>query len=569
MASYKITAPDGTSYKVTVPEGATEQDALNHFQSQFNAAPKAPRDPYKETAQKQSVVDNLLAGAGGGAYGLWLGAKQLLGKADPQEIEDHRKAMEGLRSTTAGTIGDIGGQVAAGAIPALLSGPAAAGYAGSVGIGAGLGALQPTLENESRGQNIALGAAGGAAGKYVGDKLVGLLRGRGGSVADQMALQSDETLKGLGQPSQEVLKKGQAMGFKATPGQASGSKTLQKFEAAMESNPFTAGAFDDIKTHNAGVLNRVTAGAIGENADYVNSTILEQAKDRIGSVYKIVADKTARQIPADEFANRIKQIDSSLEGLLPSNISFIDNPLVKNFTEVAQKGQATGEQLQQIASKLGKAAAKNMMAPQGGDRDLGMALFQVKDLADDYLRSGLSGETAKLFDAARTQYRNLMMLTSRTGVVNTSSGDVSKAALANVLASKDKVGYMFGKNQSDFYNAARFGDAFRPIVGDSGTATRSMQNISLENLAKLPFGMVMRLYASNPVTNFAGATGQVLQNGMAPQIGAIMNDPLQRGLPLLGGQLGASLNQRQFLVIKRRDGALEDLKTCLALLLLM
>lgn len=544
MASYKITAPDGTSYKVTVPEGATEQDALNHFQSQFNAAPKAPRDPYKETAQKQSVVDNLLAGAGGGAYGLWLGAKQLLGKADQQEIEDHRKAMEGLRSTTAGTIGDISGQVAAGAIPALLAGPAAAGYAGSVGIGSALGALQPTLENESRGQNIALGAAGGAAGKYVGDKLVGLLRGRGGSVADQMALQSDETLKGLGQPSQEVLKKGQAMGFKATPGQASGSKTLQKFEAAMESNPFTAGAFDDIKTHNAGVLNRVTAGAIGENADYVNSTILEQAKDRIGSVYKMVADKTARQIPADEFANRIKQIDSSLEGLLPSNMSFIDNPLVKNFIDVAQKGQATGEQLQQIASKLGKAAAKNMMAPQGGDRDLGMALFQVKDLADDYLRSGLSGETAKLFDAARTQYRNLMMLTSRTGVVNTSSGDVSKAALANVLASKDKAGYMFGKNQSDFYNAARFGDAFRPIVGDSGTATRSMQNISLENLAKLPFGMVMRLYASKPVTNFAGATGQVLQNGMAPQIGVIMNDPLQRGLPLLGGQLGASLNQR-------------------------
>ena len=543
MASYKITAPDGTSYRVTVPDGATEQDAMDHFQSQFNAAPKAPRDPYKETAQKQSVVDNLLAGAGGGAYGLWLGAKQLLGKADPQEIEDHRKAMEGLRSTTAGTIGDISGQVAAGAIPALLAGPAAAGYAGSVGIGAGLGALQPTLENESRGQNIALGAAGGAAGKYVGDKLVGLLRGRGGSVADQMALQSDETLKGLGEPSQEVLKKGQAMGFKATPGQASGSKTLQKFEAAMESNPFTAGAFDDIKTHNAGVLNRVTAGAIGEKADYVNSTILEQAKDRIGSVYKMVADKTARQIPADEFVTRLKQINTDLEGLLPSNMSFIDNPLVKNFIEVAQKGQATGEQLQQIASKLGKAAAKNMTS-QGGDRDLGMALFQVKDLADDYLRSGLSGETAKVFDAARTQYRNLMMLTSRTGVVNTSSGDVSKAALANVLASKDKPGYMFGKNQSDFYNAARFGDAFRPIVGDSGTATRSMQNISLENLAKLPFGMVMRLYASKPVTNFAGATGQVLQNGMAPQIGAIMNDPLQRGLPLLGGQLGASLNQR-------------------------
>lgn len=569
MPKFEITGPDGKKYEVNAPDGSDINHAMSYVKdTYYSAQSQSPRDPYKEAAQKQSVVDNLLAGAGGGAYGLWLGAKQLLGKADPQEIEDYRKAMEGLRSTTAGTIGDIGGQVAAGAIPALLAGPAAAGYAGSVGIGAGLGALQPTLENESRGQNIALGAAGGAAGKYVGDKLVGLLRGRGGSVADQMALQSDETLKGLGEPSQELFKKGQELGFKFTPGQASGSKTLQKFEAAMESNPFTAGAFDDIKTHNAGVLNRVTAGAIGEKADYVNSTILEQAKDRIGSVYKMVADKTARQIPADEFVTRLKQINTDLEGLLPSNMSFIDNPLVKNFIDVAQKGQATGEQLQQIASKLGKAAAKNMTS-QSGDRDLGMALFQVKDLADDYLRSGLSGETAKLFDAARTQYRNLMMLTSRTGVVNPATGDVSKAALPNVLSSKDLNGYVFGNNQSDFYNAARVGHAFKPIVGDSGTATRSMQNISLENLAKLPFGMVMRLYASKPVTNFAGATGQVLQNGMAPQIGVIMNDPLQKGLPLLGGQLGASLNQRQFLVIKRRDGALEDLKTCLALLLLM
>lgn len=541
MASYKITAPDGTSYKVTVPEGATEQDAMNHFQSQFNAAPQQQKNPYMDKVKNESILRRLALGAGGGIYGMYLGGKQMLGMDEKGEIEKHKQKMDALRSTTSGTIGEIGGQVMA-AVPASFI-PGANTYMGATLTGAGLGALQPTGKHESRAENIALGAAGGAAGKYVGDKLVGLLRGRGGSVADQMALQSDETLKGLGEPSQEVLKKGQAMGFKATPGQASGSKTLQKFEAAMESNPFTAGAFDDIKTHNAGVLNRVTAGAIGEKADYVNSTILEQAKDRIGSVYKMVADKTARQIPADEFVTRLKQINTDLEGLLPSNMSFIDNPLVKNFIEVAQKGQATGEQLQQIASKLGKAAAKNMTS-QSGDRDLGMALFQVKDLADDYLRSGLSGETAKVFDAARTQYRNLMMLTSRTGVVNTSSGDVSKAALANVLASKDKPGYMFGKNQSDFYNAARFGDAFRPIVGDSGTATRSMQNISLENLAKLPFGMVMRLYASKPVTNFAGATGQVLQNGMAPQIGAIMNDPLQRGLPLLGGQLGASLNQR-------------------------
>lgn len=543
MRTYTITDPSGKTHTIDGPEGATREQVIAKIQERLSATqqPQAETDPYKATAQKQSIGQNLLAGAGGGMMSLYLGAKQRLGMASPEEIEQHKQAMEGLRSTTSGTIGDILGQVAA-AVPAAFI-PGANTYAGAALTGGALGALQPTRENESVTENAMLGAAGGAAGKYVGDKLLRFLRGRGANVENQLAMQSGEELAGLAQPSQEILKKGQAMGFRSTPGQASGSKTLQKFEAALESNPFTAGVFDDIKTHNSGVLNRITAKAIGENSDYVNSTVLEQAKDRIGAVYKMVADKYPRPIPIDDFAARMRDIDSSLEGLLPANVSFIDNPLVKNFLEVAQKGQATGEQLQQIASKLGKAAAKNMTT-QGGDRDLGMALFQVKDLADDYLRSGLNGETAKLFDAARGQYRNLMMLTSRTGVVNTATGDVSKTALPRVLASKDESGYVFGKNQSDFYNAARYGDAFRPIVGDSGTATRSMSNLSLENLAKLPFGLVARLYASQPMTQAAGATGQFLNQGAAPQLGQMLQIPLQRGIPLLGAQQGATANQR-------------------------
>jgi hypothetical protein len=542
MKTYTITGPDGKDYSIDGPEGATREQVISKIKERLSAKSQAVSDPYTAQAQKQTIGQNLLAGVGGGMTSLYLGAKQMLGKATPEEIADHKKAMAGLRSTTAGTIGDIGGQVIAAAPAALI--PGANTYIGATLTGAGLGALQPTGENDSRTENMILGAAGGAAGKYVGDKAIGLLRGRNAGIDNQLALQSTEQTAGLNKPSQDILKKGMDLGFKSTPGQASGSKTLQKFEAALESNPFTAGAFDDIKTHNAGTLNRITAKAIGEDADYVNSTILEQAKDRIGSVYKLVADKNARSIPAEDFITKISGINSELEGLLPANVSFIDNPLVKNFVDVATKGQATGEQLQQIASKLGKAAAKHMTT-QGGDRDLGMALFKVKDMADDYLRSGLNGETAKLFDAARGQYRNLMMLTSRTGVVNTATGDVSKAALPNVLASKDKLGYVFGKNQSDFYNAARYGDAFRPIVGDSGTATRSMSNLSLESLAKLPFGLVARLYASQPMTAAAGGVGNVLNNGMAPQLGQMLQIPLQKGLPLYGAQVGASANQQR------------------------
>ena len=66
MPRFEITAPDGHKYEITAPEGATEQQALAHFQSQFKAS--APVDPYKDTAQKQSVGKNLLAGIGGGMY---------------------------------------------------------------------------------------------------------------------------------------------------------------------------------------------------------------------------------------------------------------------------------------------------------------------------------------------------------------------------------------------------------------------------------------------------------------------------------------------------------------------
>ena len=114
---------------------------------------------------------------------------------------------------------------------------------------------------------------------------------------------------------------------------------------------------------------------------------------------------------------------------------------------LATKGNATGRQLQSLASKLGKAAYKNM-STQSGDRDLGLALYRVKDYVDELLAQGLSPERAQTFDQARQQYRNLMLLTQRSGVVTPASGDVNGRALATLLQSKDKRGYTFGENRS-------------------------------------------------------------------------------------------------------------------------
>ncbi len=552
MKTYSITDPSGKVHTIDGPEGATREQVIAKIQERLGSSVPTPQDPYKETAQKQSVVENLLAGAGGGMYGMYLGAKQLLGKTTPEEINDHKQAMAGLRSTTAGTIGDIGGQVAA-AIPAAFI-PGANTYAGAALTGGALGALQPTAEGESRGQNMALGAAGGAAGKYVGDKALNLLRGRsapqttietnvsgqgnaqvsgGGSIFGSVG---DDASAGLNVPTKNVMERAQKMGFKVTPGQASGSKALQQMESKLESQPMTSGTFNDIKQHNQTLLNKAAAGSIGENSNTLDSAVLSNAKDRISGVYKMVADDKARPIPADDFLTRVSALEDEFEGLLPQSLS--DNVLVKRLFKHAEDGQATGKQLQDIASKLGKVAANHMTTPSG-DRQMGMVLNRVKDIADDYLEQGLSGSTAKTFKEARQQYRNLMLLTQRQGVVNPASGDVSGGALASILQQKDKAGYLFGKNKTPLYDAARFSQAFKPLVGNSGTATRSMITSPMDALLTLPFNAATKAYTSQPVVNAASNIG----NGLSPELAAILNNPL-RGAPLLGGVAGANLNNR-------------------------
>lgn len=567
MPIFEVTSPDGKKYRVNAPDGSTQDQAIAYVQQNYGGKPK---DAYEETAAKQSTAQNLLAGVGGGMTSLYLGGKQMLGLDAPGEVDAHRQAMAGLRSTTAGTVGDITGQAAL-AVPAAFI-PGANTYAGAAVLGGVTGALQPVSGDESRVANMALGAGGGMAGKYVGDKAVGLLRGKLATAAAQKtgaeasatpgvaSASSDITggatatgsgggfnygtvgedlSAGLNSPTRSIARIGQGMGFQLTPGQASGSTALRQLEAKLEAQPMTSGRFNAIKANNQTVLNRAAARSIGETSDTLDSSVLEQARDRISNVYKMVADKTPRPIEADPFIGKLSGIENDFEGLLPGSV--LDNPLVKRLYSYASNGQATGEQLQDIASKLGK-AANNQMTTASGDRQLGMALFKVKDMADDLLASGLDGKTAQLFDNARGQYRNLMLLTQRQGVINPSTGNIQGNSLASLLQQKDKAGYLFGKNDSDLYNAARFAQAFKPIIGDSGTATRMPLPSPTDFVLSLPFNLATRAYTSSPAVNLALNVSNISANGVAPGMGGLLAPWLPQTTQAAGGLLGSRLS---------------------------
>jgi hypothetical protein len=459
----------------------------------------------------------------------------------------------------------VGGAVAT-AIPAttavkalgLTTAPVRAGaVSGAIG-----GGLQPVLEPQDsfgtqKATQVGLGLGLGAGGGYLGDKIANLLFGRGAAPAvggagapssAQATVSATPTAQvtgggvNLGSVAPEsgaaltasqkaILERGKAMGFKTTPAQETGSRSLLQMEARMESSPFTSAPFNTIKAENQKVLNRATAQAIGVKSDELSNDILAQAQRQISDVYKKVATPDVRKLDGMTFMNNIDLVDNAFEGL--TNQPLKTNIFVKQLQDLALKGEASGVQLQNLSSKIGK-KAKNEMTTAMGDRELGSALFQLKEMVDDALSAGLSKAEQQAFSQARTNYRNLMTIRTASGVVNPSSGNVSGLNLASALTRKDPQGFVFGSNQTPMYEAARFAQAFRPIVGDSGTATRSMEYSPLNMLLSMPTNLAARAYTSAPassvLTRAVGGTGLMPNALEQAQV-----ESLKRALPITGG----------------------------------
>lgn len=334
---------------------------------------------------------------------------------------------------------------------------------------------------------------------------------------------------GLNSTQQRVAERGRALGMRLTPGQATGSRSLQQLEAKLESQPMTSGPFNTLKSGNATILNRSAAQAIGETSDVVDDVVLGRAAERMGQVFDNVGDDVARNIEPGNFLEFYRGLQGDMRGLVRGLDS---EPLIEDLVSHASNGAATGEQLASLSSKLGKAAYKNMSTPSG-DRDMGQALYRVKDYVDELLMQGLSPERARAFGEARQQYRNLMLLTQRVGVVNPARGDVNGRTLANTLQSKDRRGYLYGENQTPMYDAARFSQGFAPLVGDSGTATRMPLQGPIDLLTRAGGSLASQIYLSNPSVELA-LRAQAASRG-AQQMGrALMSPPGAGDIPAAG-----------------------------------
>lgn len=487
------------------------------------AQPQPQPQPTYDPTEGMSTFDTLAAGVGKSMVDVGRGVGQLFGLVSRKDVEDSRKTDQALMNTTSGKLGNFLGNVAMLAPTAMI--PGASTVPGAALIGSAAGLMQPSTSTGETITNTLLGGAGGAAGQAVANKLSSVVKNAGSA---------------LTQGQQSSAQAGQQLGMRLTPGKASGSTILQKIEAAAESNPMTAGGFDAIKDTNQKTLNRAAAKAIGENADELSTEVLARAEQRIGSVFNSIKDKTPVPLDPSTVPNKLAALIQDTEGMIGGNASLADNALIKRLDEFVFQGGATREQLRTLSSKLGTVATNNMKTPTG-DRELGRAMFAAQELVEDAIEGTLTGAQKSAYALARNQYRNLMNLTTKTNVVNPSNGQVSGRSLATTLMQKDRGGFTMGRNDSDMYNAARFVQAFPDIVGNSGTATRSMG--SADYLASLPGNMLAKLYLSRPVTAAAG--GAAGAAGMAARLANPAVNRLAMPLGALSGLGAANLVQQQ------------------------
>jgi len=169
-----------------------QQPTMAQLMKQSGYGSVSEFDPYGGTFNKFAL------GVGKGLVDTGRGVGQRLGIVSESDIAKARELDKPLMKSTAAQVGNIAGSI----LPAILTAfiPGAQGYAGSTLIGAGLGALQPTTEDDSIVANTILGGAGGAVGKGVAD-VIGASISKGYTGAKTIA----ERLKNVIQTGQAPL----------------------------------------------------------------------------------------------------------------------------------------------------------------------------------------------------------------------------------------------------------------------------------------------------------------------------------------------------------------------------
>lgn len=457
------------------------------------------------------------------------------------DVAESKRLDAPLMGTKAGVSGNIAGNAASIMLPlglaaqggAAVNGSRAAAallnpttYSTAAASGALSGALQPVSGDESRLQNMGIGAAAGMGGNLLANT-VGRVAQPITNVLSDAHAKAVQTLENAGIPLDAAQK--------------TGSSFLNKVRSSFSDNPFTSGAQSALAGAQQQGYNKAVLSTIGENASAATPDVMNAASKRINGVFGDILDRNNVSI-TDPVLSKIASIQSAAKEEEKNPIVSIANRIVG---AVGEDGTVPGQVAYGIKKDLDRYASSS-------DTGLAYHARQLRSTLMDSINDSLSPADQAAFGEARGQFSNMKRIEST--IDRNGNGDISASKLANVMAQKaNRSASVYGRGDQQLVDLANSGNMLLPDKApNSGSVARyAMQAAPAllggaaggaysgdwEGAAKGAIGFAAIPKAAQYLINNPAASNYLssgMQGGMAP-IRQLLQSPQNN--PMVGGAL--------------------------------
>lgn len=579
MAEFEVDLPEGTitvqansEYEAyvkaleTVRNAARQQQAAPQAQpvQQQAAQPAAPqpspvqqipqpnqlftpREPSKLEENLMGRLETLGVGAqkrlqeaGRGAYGSILRTGESIGLVSPERLQEYTAETERMRPEfTPRSSGEFVG----GFIPDVIGGGLVGG--GLKMLGRGLQATNiPGIQQAGRGtefigqsviapRTIGEAATGGAIYSqtipYRSDReaLVGIGAGAATSAAMQPVLRAvgltPSAPTNLTAAQQEAGRRSVEAGFQYTPGQMSGSKTMQMIEEGTKALPFGRAPFEALADANQDALRRIAAVSIGlpEDAAITRSTIMDAADNALKSygdlrtIPPIKLDKGFEQI-IDRELNKLQKLPLNQRKGQGINDAIRTLQDYKKLTSSAIDGEGIEMSLKALTDDVFRSSKEGKVAA-GAYKTLRNEFENAIDrqLQVQALNQAVMPEVIQNYRKGREILSNIYTVDD---AFNEATGQISGKKLATQLSKRS--GY--GARGTDLETAALASTAFPPVIGSSGTSERQQ---AADLIKSASTGLLSGTYTGDVSTGALAALGSAVVPRVASK--AMTSEPVR------------------------------------------
>jgi hypothetical protein len=303
-------------------------------------APEAAPNP----TDGMSSSELFLAGTGKAFADVGRGLGQLARKAMPDKAADAiglptqadidgAKARDAaLMNTTAGKVGNITGTVAA-ALPTVFI-PGAATLPGAAAVGAGIGFTQPVASDESRLENTAVGAAGGAGGVALGRAVTAGVKG-GKALLEPLTAKGRQAIAGR-TLERFGVQAGDVAGVTGNPTITGARPMLAEQITRPEGAAAAARLQDSVRALDPEIAAKFTAREIENNAARVGTLRELAGHDGAREFAQAMRDGTAKELYGNAFSVKmdVSQLSKAERGEITKLMKM---PAVQDAMKAAQE----------------------------------------------------------------------------------------------------------------------------------------------------------------------------------------------------------------------------------------